>query len=552
MESTNKYKNSWCPHLGIYDDPDTRFSFATTSNFCYFNLPPESIEIAHQDKFCLTSNFIQCPKLQPELISEIDDLVPSPKKEDAHTFIETAKPQDGELKEKFDQDFFQRIEDQSEPFIDQKAETPLEEPGERVEESVFSSTPTLFPFSRSDETLDHLKSDDSIRTEQDSSIIESESVIDERTGEPHLVAHDSIIDQTDKDQDGRSSQKLLSLVTAAIFIVILIFIFFKQFDLLPSNLVGVSLATITTTNTSTHTPEINKSTQIKTPEPSFTPTDTLEPTLTSTLVPTKSPTLFVMTVTPGPLLETPFGTSTRYLIHKIKLGESLPLLAARYDTTQDVILYLNEFLLVYGFQPDQTLIIMPGQKDTADLVVMDSTFIETPVKISEFTAQHAISVQELQDYNDLDLDEELLSNRWIIFPDREIILSPTVTPIIAPDLSQALTSPFGPEQNYILHRVKPGESMPVIEDLYLTSAEVIRKANRIDESVRVDQVLVIVINQTDPDDIPLFGIIQVENAINVTDLALYLGQEAEDLIYYNGLDNDDVIESGRWIIYPID
>ena len=270
---------------------------------------------------------------------------------------------------------------------------------------------------------------------------------------------------------------------------------------------------------------------------------------TGTPIPTLSPTPSFLT--PGPLLGTPFGVDKQYLVHKIVLGESLPLLEARYETTQDIILTLNEILLIYGFQPDRNIVIMPGQVDITDLEPMNAFYVEAEITLVDFATQNGITVAELRDINNLPPGDSLPLNRWIVYPQREVIPTPTLTPLVAPDLSKALTQPFGPDLAYILHRVNPGESMPIIENLYLTSAEVIQTANRIEGSVREDQILVIIINQTDPTGIPRFGVLTVEGDISIDDLSLFLDKLSADLIHYNDLNPDEIIKSGTWIIYPI-
>ena len=53
-----------CPYLGLHDDPETWFAFASDSNSCHRASPPEAISRAHQVETCLSANFVNCPVFQ--------------------------------------------------------------------------------------------------------------------------------------------------------------------------------------------------------------------------------------------------------------------------------------------------------------------------------------------------------------------------------------------------------------------------------------------------------------------------------------------------------
>lgn len=53
-----------CPHLGIVDDPATAFAFATPANHCFSSRRPDTIELHHQQSFCLTDRHTACPLYQ--------------------------------------------------------------------------------------------------------------------------------------------------------------------------------------------------------------------------------------------------------------------------------------------------------------------------------------------------------------------------------------------------------------------------------------------------------------------------------------------------------
>jgi len=98
--------------------------------------------------------------------------------------------------------------------------------------------------------------------------------------------------------------------------------------------------------------------------------------------------------------------------------------------------------------------------------------------------------------------------------------------------------------------VGPGESVPVLEDLYLTSAEVIYAANEVKGSIQAGQVLVIMIERTDPTNVVRFSVINVMEDIRAEDLAIDLGVLTMDILSYNNLESGDTILAGSWVIYP--
>lgn len=55
-----------CPYLGIVDDPATAFAFATPANACFCKQPDvkkpyTTVELAHQEAYCLTTAHTTCP-----------------------------------------------------------------------------------------------------------------------------------------------------------------------------------------------------------------------------------------------------------------------------------------------------------------------------------------------------------------------------------------------------------------------------------------------------------------------------------------------------------
>lgn len=56
-----------CPHLGTLTDPGTALAFPSASNQCYKTRLPVPISMVHQEAYCLSSNYTECPVFQQAL-----------------------------------------------------------------------------------------------------------------------------------------------------------------------------------------------------------------------------------------------------------------------------------------------------------------------------------------------------------------------------------------------------------------------------------------------------------------------------------------------------
>jgi hypothetical protein len=50
-----------CPYLGLVDDPETHFMFATPGHRCRVESTPAKISLPHQGSYCLTTEHTACP-----------------------------------------------------------------------------------------------------------------------------------------------------------------------------------------------------------------------------------------------------------------------------------------------------------------------------------------------------------------------------------------------------------------------------------------------------------------------------------------------------------
>lgn len=55
-----------CPHLGLYDDPETWCAFPAPDNYCHRPLTPQRIALSYQISRCLSDEYVQCPVYRAE------------------------------------------------------------------------------------------------------------------------------------------------------------------------------------------------------------------------------------------------------------------------------------------------------------------------------------------------------------------------------------------------------------------------------------------------------------------------------------------------------
>jgi len=116
----------------------------------------------------------------------------------------------------------------------------------------------------------------------------------------------------------------------------------------------------------------------------------------------------------------------------------------------------------------------------------------------------------------------------------------------------ALDTPIGDENQFIIHRVKEGESLQIFANLYNTSVDAIRAVNYdLIAPLWIDWLVIIPLNTTEVSDIPTFEPYQVETEnIALKDLSEELSIPLEDLVLYNNLDAEHVLHQGEWLLIP--
>jgi len=179
-------------------------------------------------------------------------------------------------------------------------------------------------------------------------------------------------------------------------------------DPYPSTTMGQEtgiMATITATSTplptSTHRPTIEL-TSSQTPVFSPTPITSLTPILS------------LSSPTPGPELETPFGTQPLYLVHRVKEGESLSTIAANFKTTYAVIEVLNNITSDDTIREGTVLVVMPGQTTQVGVPLVKAIYITAAIRVEDFAANYGADVAEVRSFNGLGPDDWIQPNRWVV------------------------------------------------------------------------------------------------------------------------------------------
>lgn len=170
-------------------------------------------------------------------------------------------------------------------------------------------------------------------------------------------------------------------------------------------------ATASATSTKTSTPT-------RTFTPTRTPTRTLTPTITLSPQPTKSPTFAPPPAngeTCGHPLDTPFGGTVKFLLHRILPGENLTIYADTYRTNTNAILAVN-FRLPLPVWADWVVVI-PFQIDAVTGMPPFEPYEATDMRVSleALAGQLGTDAAALKTYNGFP-DNCGSFNGWLIIP----------------------------------------------------------------------------------------------------------------------------------------
>jgi len=116
----------------------------------------------------------------------------------------------------------------------------------------------------------------------------------------------------------------------------------------------------------------------------------------------------------------------------------------------------------------------------------------------------------------------------------------------------ALDTPIGADVQFVIHRVRTGESLFQYAREYNTNVDAIRAVNyNLPSILFVNWVVVIPVGIEDPTGLPAFEAFQVTmRGLTVDALAEELSVEPENLAKYNNVPTDYKFSPGEWILLP--
>ena len=140
-----------------------------------------------------------------------------------------------------------------------------------------------------------------------------------------------------------------------------------------------------------------------------------------------------------------------------------------------------------------------------------------------------------------------------------ITKTPTLTPTqtstrtaTAAPLLRGLDTIIGKDHLFIIHKVQTGESLSQYASNYKTSIDAILRVNySLNIPVWIDALVVIPVGFTDVAQMPYFQPSMVTTGgIAIEALAIELGTNLNDLIYYNDFKLGERLNMGDWVLIP--
>jgi hypothetical protein len=139
--------------------------------------------------------------------------------------------------------------------------------------------------------------------------------------------------------------------------------------------------------------------------------------------------------------------------------------------------------------------------------------------------------------------------------------TPTLPPTNTPDPTQTFTpapptpgplleTPFGPQNIYIIHQVKAGESWGAIGHRYSVAADVLIAANplRLGLGLWEGNLVVVILGESNVQDVQPLQVLYVEEDTSLQALAAEHDQDLTELRRMNALGSEDLISGGRYLI----
>ncbi len=128
--------------------------------------------------------------------------------------------------------------------------------------------------------------------------------------------------------------------------------------------------------------------------------------------PTATPTPFDWTIY---TYKGPFGPDNEFVLHQVQDGENLSSIINIYNTNKEVTSVLNGFEEFVVIQPGQMILLMPGKQDLENVQKLRLVYIANETALDEVADEYGLTSSILAEYNDL-VGEIVPPNSWLVIP----------------------------------------------------------------------------------------------------------------------------------------
>lgn len=135
-------------------------------------------------------------------------------------------------------------------------------------------------------------------------------------------------------------------------------------------------------------------------------------------------------------------------------------------------------------------------------------------------------------------------------PSPTITFTPTIT--LTPTSTHGLDVVIGETYKFVIHRTGDGESVQMYADLYNTTPQAIYDSNYLmPVPIWINWLIIIPVDIQDTSALPAFEAYMVEkDAVRLDLLADELDVKLRDLMLYNNLEVDHLLNYGDWLLIP--
>jgi hypothetical protein len=110
---------------------------------------------------------------------------------------------------------------------------------------------------------------------------------------------------------------------------------------------------------------------------------------------------------------------------------------------------------------------------------------------------------------------------------------------------------LGSDVKVVIHQVLQGEDFIQLASRYRTSVDAIKAVNpNVYDPLPINSLIIIPINRTDANGLPVLDPYNVDKKISVDDLAKKLSIDLTDFEQLNDLKNGQMLEKGDWVVVP--